>query len=132
MLFSKKKLKRIRYHHSTVYDGDTFTIWNEHLLSIKCRIEGIDCDEMDDKNNSRAKNQRDLLAKEFNRWFFKPKVLGCIGYRRATKLPYYKKCGRGRYLVRVRIFRLYRHVDYSMFMVRTGQVKKESKWNEND
>ena len=116
------------YSGLEVIDGDTIRLrfW-PFGLSENCRIEGLDCDEMD---TTRGKRQRAIAESFMYCNVFKPYIFGRYGARQSTKWRFKKRCSLGRLIVRVYVWDKYRYRDYSQMMIENGDVKKGSKWNE--
>lgn len=116
------------YSDLEVIDGDTIKVllWPSKLAET-IRIYGLDCDEMDTK---RGKEQRDIAIYYLGSFFAKPYIFFSVGITRGNKWRYRKRDAYGRLLARVYVWDKWRYRDYSEMMIKNGNVKKGSKWNE--
>jgi len=116
-----------------VIDGDTIDVKLSFFGPWEvCRIAGLDCDEIKSKDAKKAKkaqSQKTQLESFFGKWIFKPWIFRTYQKARGGGRRV-KRCGRGRAIVVVYVWRWFRYVKYSEWMVENGYVKKGSKWNE--
>lgn len=114
----------IIYDHLRVIDGDTIEIrlWPSGFLE-RCRIEGLDTDEMDTHRGKEQKRIADRLMVDYiSCWVFN-------SVSRTKRGRVQKRDAYGRLLVRVYVWRWWRYVNYAEYMKKTGNVKRGSKWN---
>lgn len=119
-----------RLYHAkivNVVDGDTVRIlWQG--LAWYVRIVGLDTDELEGPQHKRAVRQTKILQRFVRRWF-KPRIIAETGKSREGHQ--FIRHHDGRWLCRVYVWKWSRFwwVDYSKHMVKTGNVKRGSKWN---
>lgn len=119
---------RIKYQHYHIVDGDTIKVlWGGLGWSI--RIYGLDTDEINGSQYRRGVDQKTILIKFFSK-IMRPRLYALISESREG-WPQIKTDGYGRWLCCVRVWswKRFRYMDYSRYMVDTGNVKKGSKWN---
>lgn len=110
------------YNRIRVIDGDTIDLqlWPS-MLWEKCRIIGVDTDELGTK---RGEDQKKRLE-SFNHSIYVKLLYTKTKSRRRLKRDAY-----GRLLVKLYVWRWWRYVNYAEWMKSKGYIKKGSKWND--
>jgi len=109
-------------------DGDTLRVkWQG--LAWYVRIVGLDTDELNGPKHKRAVEQKGELDRFLKRWIFRPRLIAETA--KSRKGWQYIRHHNGRWLCRLYVWSWSRFwwMDYAEYMVKTGQVKKGSRWN---
>lgn len=126
---------RLKYQKWRVVDGDTVEVlinklaWTLRITTDK-NYNGLDTDEMKGRFKKRGEHQKAMLE-TFFRKMMKPRIY-VLTHLTRNKWNKIEVGSRGRWLVVVRVWawRNLGYIDYAEHMIKTGNVKKGSHWNE--